>query len=40
LIGVKVGEDLLVVGEQVGAEFIHSTSTMNEAVDVVIQRVQ
>nr|XP_046213620.1 disrupted in schizophrenia 1 protein isoform X2 [Oncorhynchus gorbuscha] len=38
--GVKVEEDLLMVGEQVGAEVIHSTSRMNKAVVVLMKRVQ
>ncbi|CDQ63166.1 unnamed protein product [Oncorhynchus mykiss] len=36
--GVKVEEVLLAVGEQVGAEFIHSASRMNRAVVVFMQR--
>jgi hypothetical protein len=37
--GVKVDEVLLAVGEQVGAEFIHSASRMNQAVVVFMKRV-
>lgn len=36
--GVKVEEVLLAVGEQVGAEFIHSASRMNKAVVVFMKR--
>uniref|UniRef100_A0A674CAY2 RRM domain-containing protein n=1 Tax=Salmo trutta TaxID=8032 RepID=A0A674CAY2_SALTR len=37
-VGVKVEEVLLAVGEQVGAEFIHSASRMNKAVVVFMKR--
>ena len=36
--GVKVEEVLLMVGEQVGAEFIHSASRMNKAVVVFMSK--
>ena len=36
--GVKVEEVLLAVGEQVGAEIIHSASRMNKAVAVFMKR--
>ena len=36
--GVKVEEVLLAVGEQGGAEFIHSASRMNKAVVVFMKR--
>ena len=35
--GVKVEDVMLAVGEQVGAEFIHSASRMNKAVAVFMK---